>query len=67
MNEPEKLLLRPKDVMVWLGICRYELDQLVIAGVLVRCKARVSGYSYFEKAKVKQVFKLNGTSEKPCK
>lgn len=56
MNEPDKLLLRRKDVMTWMGISKWEFYQLIEAKILRPIRLRKHARQYFLKEEVKRIF-----------
>lgn len=53
--EPQKLLLRRRDVLEWTGISLAEFKKLVASQVIKGRKLRENGRSYYDKSHIKTV------------
>jgi predicted DNA-binding transcriptional regulator AlpA len=52
MKEPDKQLLRPKEIIEWLGITRSEFYNLVDANVITGKPIRKGGRPYYWKDQI---------------
>lgn len=53
--EPQKLLLRRRDVLEWTGIGLAEFKKLVVSGTIKGRSLREGGRNYYDKNHIKAV------------
>ena len=55
-TEPDKILLRRRDCIRWLGVTARDFDSCVMAGLIKWVQPKKTGRRYFHKDEIKRVF-----------